>query len=307
MTPMPDSLTLAAPAKVNLFLHVIGRRPDGYHLLQSVFELIDWSDEVRLSKGPGTEITRKGDLIGPAEQDLAVRAARALQATPRWRAKGSPGAAIEVRKEIPAGAGLGGGSSDAATTLMGLNRLWGLGLSQGQLAEIGLGLGADVPFFIHGAPAFVEGVGEKLSAIASRQRWLVLAVPRTPVATGAVFGAPELTRNTKPLKIEGFAEAAALPVWVFGQNDLEPVTQAKFPEVGILLGEFRRLAETEKIAPAAVRMSGSGGAVFCSAPDFQAAERLYQGMQAFQKSVQGQCLAHLRICKTLVRHPAQSH
>jgi 4-diphosphocytidyl-2-C-methyl-D-erythritol kinase len=126
------------------------------------------------------------------------------------------------------------------------------------------------------------------------------------VATGPVFSAPELTRNTKPLKIEGFAEAAASPVWVFGQNDLEPVTQARFPEVDILLGQFRRLAENEKVAVGAVRMSGSGGAVFCSAPDFQTAERLHQGMQEFQKSVQGECLAHLRVCKTLIRHPAQS-
>jgi 4-diphosphocytidyl-2-C-methyl-D-erythritol kinase len=306
MTSMHHGLSLAAPAKVNLFLHVIGRRPDGYHLLQSVFELIDWCDEVRLCALPRHEITRTGDLIGPAEQDLAVRAARALQATEAWREKGRPGALIEVRKSIPAGAGLGGGSSDAASTLMGLNRLWGLGLSQNQLAEIGLGLGADVPFFIHGAPAFVEGIGEKLSAIASRQRWLVVAVPKTAVATGSVFGAPELTRNTKPLKIEGFAEAAVAPVWVFGHNDLEPVTRAAFPEVDVLLGELRRLAECEKIASTAVRMSGSGGAVFCSAPDFQTAERLFQGMQTFQKSIQGQCLAALRICKTLAQHPAQS-
>lgn len=303
---MNTPLILPAPAKVNLFLHVIGRRPDGYHLLQSVFELIDWSDEVRLIALPGPEITRTGDLLGPAEQDLAVRAAKALQATQAWKEKGGPGAAIEVRKSIPAGAGLGGGSSDAASTLMGLNRLWGLDLSQQSLAEVGLGLGADVPFFIHGASAFVEGIGEKLTPVQSRERWLVVAVPQTLVATGPVFSAPELTRNTKPLKIEGFAEAAALPVWVFGQNDLEPVTQARFPEVDVLLGQFRRLAENEKIAVEAVRMSGSGGAVFCSAPDVQTAERLHQGMQAFQKSVQGQCLAHLKLCKTLVRHPAQS-
>jgi 4-diphosphocytidyl-2-C-methyl-D-erythritol kinase len=303
---MNAALTLAAPAKVNLFLHVIGRREDGYHLLQSVFELIDWCDALQLFSTPEPEITRTGDLIGPAEQDLAVKAAKALQGTAAWRAKGCPGASIEVRKAIPAGAGLGGGSSDAASALIGLNRLWGLGLSQTELAEIGLGLGADVPFFILGKPAFVEGIGEKLTPIASRERWVLVAVPRTPVATGPVFGSPELTRDTKPLKIAGFAEAAASPVWVFGHNDLEPVTRAKFPEVDLLLRQFRRLAETEKIAPEAVRMSGSGGAVFCTAPNRETAQRLTQGMQAFQKSAEGECLAHLRLCKTLLAHPAQS-
>lgn len=302
---MNASLTLAAPAKVNLFLHVIGRRQDGYHLLQSVFELIDWSDQVCLQSRPEPEIARSGDLIGPAEQDLAVRAAKSLQATPAWKARGCPGASINIRKAIPAGAGLGGGSSDAASTLIGLNRLWGLDLSLSQLAEIGLGLGADVPFFLGGEPAFVEGIGEKLTPISSQQRWLVIAVPKTPVATGLVFGCAELTRDTKPLKIAGFAEAAASPVWVFGHNDLEPVTRVKFPEVDLLLRQMKRLAETEGIAPVAVRMSGSGGAVFCSAPDFQTAERLHQSMQAFQKSGQGQCLAHLRLCKTLMSHPAQ--
>lgn len=303
---MKNQLVLRAPAKVNLFLHIVGRRADGYHLLQSVFELIDWSDDITLTATPGPEIERFGDLIGPPEQDLAVRAAKALQASPNWRAKGCPGIQITVIKSIPAGAGLGGGSSDAATVLIGLNRLWGLGLSQQELANIGLSLGADVPFFIQGLPAFVEGVGERLTTISSRERWLVVAVPKTPVATAQVFAAPELTRDTKPLKIAGFAEAAASPVWVFGHNDLEPVTQAKFPEVDLVLRQLRRLAETEKIAPEAVRMSGSGGAVFCSAPSLETAQRLTQGMREFQQSSQGSCLGHVKLCKTLLAHPAQS-
>jgi 4-diphosphocytidyl-2-C-methyl-D-erythritol kinase len=306
MTFMQTSIVLAAPAKVNLFLHVIGRRQDGYHLLQSLFELIDWCDEIRLSLRPDSDVRRTGDLIGPAHQDLALRAAKALQSLPDWREKGCPGASIEVTKTIPAGAGLGGGSSDAASTLMGLNRLWGLGLSQQRLTEIGLTLGADVPFFLLGKPAFVEGIGEKLTPVASNPRWLVVAVPSSPVATAQVFAAPELTRNTKPLKIEGFVDAGAAQSWVFGHNDLEPVTRARFPEVDLTLGALKRLAENERIAPESVRMSGSGGAVFCSAPSVEAAQRLTKGLQAFQKSGQGSFLAHVRLCKTLPAHPAQA-
>ena len=303
---MTHSLRLAAPAKVNLFLHIVGRRDDGYHLLQSLFELIDWCDEVLLTATSGPELSRAGDLVGPVEQDLALRAAQALQTTPAWHKAGCPGAQIEVKKSIPSGAGLGGGSSDAASTLIGLNRLWGLGLDWEGLAEIGLGLGADVPFFVHGKPAFVEGIGEKITPVASRPRWLVIAVPRSPVATSQVFGSPELTRDTKPLKIAGFAEAATSPVWVFGHNDLEPVTRAAFPEVDLVLGQMTRLAENEKIATEAVRMSGSGGAVFCSAPSAEIAQRLIEGMREFQQSSQGECLAHLRLSKTLMGHPAQS-
>lgn len=302
---MNHSLVLLAPAKVNFFLHIVGRRPDGYHLLQSLFEPIDWADEVKLSANPGGHIRRRGDLIGPPEEDLALRAAKALQANAAWRAKGRPGADIEVTKSIPAGAGLGGGSSDAAAVLVGLNQLWGLGLSREELAAIGLGLGADVPFFVHGRPAFVEGIGEQLSTVASRERWLVVAVPKTPVATAQVFVAPELTRDTKPLKIADFAQAAVSAVWVFGHNDLEPVTRAKFPEVDHVLRQLKRLAESEKIAPEAVRMSGSGGAVFCTAPNVETAERLMEGMREFQNSSQGGCLAHVRLCKTLMTRPAQ--
>ncbi len=302
---MATSLRIAAPAKVNLFLHVIGRRADGYHLLQSIFELIDWCDEIYLSKSASPDIVRTGDLLGAVEQDLAVRAAKSLQQTPQWRAQGSPGAVIAVRKQIPAGAGLGGGSSDAASTLLGLNQLWNLGLDKPRLAAIGLTLGADVPFFIHGTPAFVEGIGEKITPFSSRERWLVVAVPPSPVATAQVFAAPELTRDSKPLKIEGFADAALSPVWVFGHNDLEPITRAKFPEVDTLLRQMTLLAESEKIAPAAVRMSGSGGAVFCSAPSAETAKRLLQGMQELQKSGAMKDHAQLRLCKTLMAHPAQ--
>lgn len=296
---------LLAPAKINLFLHVVGRRPDGYHLLQSAFELIDWYDTIELSVLPQSDIIRQGDLLGPAEDDLAVRAARALQQTPAWQAAGCPGARITVQKSIPAGAGLGGGSSDAATTLMGLNRLWGLGLDQPALSDIGLRLGADVPFFLFGQAAFAQGVGEDLQAYASTPRHLVVAVPAVTVPTADIFRAPELTRNSKPVKISGFAEAATNPVWDFGHNDLEPVTRAKFPQVDQVLNWLSQAAASEKIAPLAVRMSGSGGAVFCAAPDADAAQRILDRMKGFQGSTHGHMLAQVRICQTLAVHPEQ--
>ncbi len=292
-----------APAKINLFLHVIGRRPDGYHLLQSVFESIDWFDELIFDRTSAPGVVRQGDLLGPESEDLAFRAAKALQQTPAWKQAGAPGAVITVTKTIPAGAGLGGGSSDAATTLMGLNTLWRLGLSRQELAEIGLTLGADVPFFLVGQSAFAQGVGENLLPLASRARWVVVGVPSCAVATGPIFQAPELTRNSKPLKIADFAQFALNPVWDFGHNDLEPVTRARFPEVDQVLRWFLKAAESEKIAPAAVRMSGSGGAVFCTAPSKEAAETLKSQVEMLQadaqRSGQGLGLRHLRVCQTI--------
>lgn len=302
----PTRVRLLAPAKVNLFLHVVGRRADGYHLLQSAFELIDWYDTIDLETIAGPEILRQGDVIGSAEDDLAVRAARKLQETPQWESKGRPGAIIEVQKSIPAGAGLGGGSSDAATTLMGLNRLWGLGLDSRALSAIGLTLGADVPFFLFGQAAFAQGVGETLEAYASCPRVLVVAVPNVAVGTAGIFSAPELTRNSKPLKITGFAQAAASPIWEFGRNDLEPVTRARFPEVDQALNWLTQAAASEEIAPDAVRMSGSGGAVFCTAPNRDAAQRIMDRMKEFQKSGHGHPLAQIRICQTLMTHPEQT-
>lgn len=301
-----DSLHLLAPAKINLFLHVVGRRPDGYHLLQSAFELIDWADELHLRLAADGSVNRAGDLLGPVDDDLAVRAARALQQTRQWQTAGRPGANILVRKAIPSGAGLGGGSSDAATTLMGLNRLWGLGLGREQLSEIGLSLGADVPFFLFGQAAFVEGIGEQLQAYTAAPRWVLVAVPACHVATARIFAAPELTRNSKPLKIAGFAQAAQQPVWEFGRNDLEAVTKAHFPEVGRILDWLSQAAASEGIAPAAVRMSGSGGAVFCTAPSAETAHRLYDRMNVLLQSLQGDRLTQLRVCQTLMQHPEQA-
>jgi 4-diphosphocytidyl-2-C-methyl-D-erythritol kinase len=296
-------LTLFAPAKINLFLHVTGRRPDGYHLLESVFSLIDWSDTIRLTKTSGPDLIREGDRLGEDAMDLAVRAGRALQAHPAWERAGRPGAIIEIQKQLPAGAGLGGGSSDAASTLLGLNRLWGLGLSREALAEIGLSLGADVPFFVFGETAFAKGIGEDLVPFALVPRWVLIAVPRTPVSTAAIFQDPELTRHSKPLKIADFAQAASDPIWRFGHNDLEPVTRRHFEDVDQVLKWLTATAVSEGIAPEAVRMSGSGGAVFCTAVDQSQAERMLHQMTSYQQSTAGQCLSRLQVCKTLAVHP----
>src|SRR5262249_37650575 len=209
-----------APAKLNLFLHVVGRRSDGYHLLQTAFRLIDLCDWLRFTPRSDGEIRLARPLAGVAEEDnLVVRAARMLRSL-----GDGAGVDIDLEKHIPVGGGLGGGSSDCATTLAALNRLWGLRLSREKLAEIGLALGADVPFFLFGRNAFGEGVGERLVALDRPQAWYLVLVPPVAVSTGAVFAAPELTRNSKTIKISGFSAG-------FGRNDLEPVVRQRHPEV----------------------------------------------------------------------------
>ena len=255
---MSASLECSAPAKLNLFLHVVGRRPDGYHLLQSAFQLIDLCDTVTLRVREDARIVRRAGAPGVAEDDdLCVRAARALQA----RTGTTRGAEITLEKNIPLGGGLGGGSSDAASTLIGLNRLWATGLSRGELIEVGLPLGADVPFFLFGRNAFVEGIGESLSALATPARFFCVIHPGVAVPTGEIFRAPELTRNTSPLKMSDFCESTGpgqLPVLEqdFGHNDLEAAAVARFSEVGAALGWLRRFGHA--------RMSGSGACVFCA-------------------------------------------
>ncbi|MBC7622842.1 MAG: 4-(cytidine 5'-diphospho)-2-C-methyl-D-erythritol kinase, partial [Aeromicrobium sp.] len=190
-----------APAKLNLFLHVVGRRPDGYHLLQSVFTLVNYGDDLEIDVRADGEIRRISELHGvPAISDLAIRAAAALKA-----ASGSPlGADIGVLKRTPMGAGLGGGSSDAASVLLALNRLWKVDLSQIQLQQIGLTLGADVPFFVGGQSAFAEGVGERLTPVAIPPWWYVVVTPNVHVPTPFVFTHPDLTRATPTVKIADF-------------------------------------------------------------------------------------------------------
>ncbi|MDA8095709.1 MAG: 4-(cytidine 5'-diphospho)-2-C-methyl-D-erythritol kinase [Betaproteobacteria bacterium] len=233
-----------APAKLNLFLHVIGRRSDGYHLLQSVFRFIDFADEVRLRVRTDGRIQRVTDLAQvPAEQDLCVRAAWALK-----KASGSPlGVDIGLDKRLPMGGGLGGGSSDAAAVLLALNRLWAVNFPRETLQALALGLGADVPVFVFGQSAFAEGVGERLSAVGLPAAWYVVLMPRVHVSTAAVFASHELTRDTKPIKITDFSAGC-------GRNDLEPVVCAAYPEVA------RHLAWLKQHGPA--RMTGSGACVF---------------------------------------------
>lgn len=238
-----------APAKINLFLHVIGRRPDGYHFLQTAFQFLDYGDALRFTARDDGAIRRTTPLTGvPEHQDLTVRAAILLKRV----AGSSLGVDIAVEKRLPMGAGLGGGSSDAATTLLALNRLWGLNLPEGRLAELGLQLGADVPVFIHGRAAWAEGVGERLTPIALPEPWYVVVVPPCHVSTAEIFAAPELTRNAPPLTIAAFLSGA-------GSNVCEAVVCRRHPEVG------RALDWLSGYAPA--RMSGTGAAVFAAFAD----------------------------------------
>jgi 4-diphosphocytidyl-2-C-methyl-D-erythritol kinase len=258
---MECALGLPAPAKLNLFLHVTGRREDGYHTLQTVFQLIDLADWLDFERRNDGQILREGDLLSSTEDDLAVKAARALQRFTGCRF----GASIRVTKKIPAGSGMGGGSSDAATTLIALNRVWNLGLARAELSRVALDLGADVPFFLHGRNAFAEGVGEQMQAVATPSIWYAVIWPQVHVSTKEIFADPGLTRNTKPMKIADFSAAAGLlPTSLFGANDLEPVARRRFPDIDRALGLLQRHG--------AARMTGSGSAVFVPTTTAEVAE-----------------------------------
>lgn len=233
-----------APAKLNLFLHVTGRRADGYHLLQTVFQLLDWGDRVRLRPREDGVISRRQPLADVAEaDDLAVRAARALREASGTRM----GVDISVEKHIPLGGGLGGGSSDAATTLVALNELWGTGLDVDALAALGLGLGADVPVFVRGCSAWAEGIGEMLTPLGLPERWYVVIDPGARVPTAEVFRSPDLTRDCRPLTIPLFVSGAAT------SNVFEPVVRARHPAVAMALDWLGERAQA--------RLSGSGGCI----------------------------------------------
>jgi 4-diphosphocytidyl-2-C-methyl-D-erythritol kinase len=236
-----------APAKLNLFLHVLGRREDGMHLLQSAFMLVDWCDTLHFELRTDAAVTRE-DLGAPLpENDLTLRAARALQQASGTRL----GAHIAVDKRIPTEAGMGGGSSDAATTLLALNRLWNLGYSRGQLARIGVALGADVPFFLGGGNAWIEGIGEKITPIELPRARFAVVKPAEGLATARIFSDPGLKRDSQAATIAGFA---ADP-FAYGTNDLQPVAQRLCPDV-------TRALEWLGSQGMQGRMTGSGSAVF---------------------------------------------
>ena len=286
---------IPAPAKLNLFLHVTGRRADGYHLLETVFELVDLADTMHFRLREDGRVLRAGRIAGvPEEHDLSVRAARLLAEATGCRL----GVEIEVEKRIPMGGGMGGGSSDAATTLLALNRLWGLGLDRRALMRIGLRLGADVPVFVYGRAAYATGVGERLRPCPQPARAYVLVAPPAHVPTAQVFGAPELTRNTKPLKIVGLSRGWS----VFrGRNDLQSVVCARHPAVRLALEGLRQAARDAGVDPVAARMTGSGACVFLPCGDEASALRVRDRLAAAgsgRRSV-GSAL----VVRSLARHP----
>ncbi len=251
-----------APAKINLFLHVTGRRDDGYHTLQTVFQFLEYCDALKFDQRADAEVRRPTGPQGvAAASDLTVRAARLLQQVAGVRR----GVDIHINKSIPMGGGLGGGSSNAATTLVALNHLWGLGLGKPELMALGLRLGADVPVFIHGAAVWAEGVGEQFSPIILPEPWYLIVVPPCQVATAEVFNAPELTRNCPAITIHDFLSGR-------GENVLEPVVRRRYPEVAAALDWLAGFG------PA--RMSGSGACVFAMFDDRDAAEQVRRQLPA---------------------------
>ena len=269
---------IPAPAKLNLFLHITGRRADGYHLLQSVFMLIDWADTLHFERRDGGQLSREDLLSALPPDDLILRAARALQA-----ASGSTqGAHISIEKRLPAQAGMGGGSSDAASTLLALNRLWKLGLSLEQLCAIGLQLGADVPFFLRGRNAWVEGIGEAITPVQLPIRHVLVVKPEAGLETGAIFSAPDLRRDSIPATISGFA-ADQQAFLREARNDLQPVAQRLCPGVTQALDWLASLGLDG-------RMTGSGSAVFAWAPPDMRVPKAPDTMQA-------------RLCCSLEAHP----
>lgn len=281
-----QTLELYSPAKLNLFLHIIGRRSDGYHLLQSVFQLIDWCDTITLKLIPQNEVRRIDPIPGLApEQDLVVRAANLLKDFCHIQT----GVEISLQKNIPMGAGLGGGSSDAATTLIGLNALWDLRLDKQTLSSLGLKLGADVPFFIFGKNAFVEGVGEQIQEVDLETQDFLVIFPNQGVATTRIFQDPELTRDHAPITIDGFLASPQLKQ----SNDCQAVAVRICPEVKQALDWI-----SQAVPGSEPRMSGSGSSVFAVLDPKTDSAKLQNLLQTLPKGWVG------RIVRGLNKNPA---
>lgn len=279
---MDDWQAFPAPAKLNLFLHVVGRRSDGYHLLETVFRFIGHGDTVHLRLRADGAVTRTAGPAGvPEENDLTVRAARLLKA----RAGVALGVDIRLTKRLPLGGGLGGGSSDAATVLIALNRLWKVHWPRERLMALGLELGADVPVFVFGQNAFARGVGEVLTPLNLPPAWYVVLVPPVAVSTAEIFAAPELTRNTPPVKIPPFSTGRFPEEWLAaGHNDLQPVVLQRYPEVARHLAWLARFGDA--------RMTGSGACVFAGFGSEQAARAVLAQKPADMQGFVAQGLDH---------------
>lgn len=282
-----------APAKLNLFLHVNGRRPDGYHLLQTVFQLIGHGDVLHFDLRSDGQVRRTTDVPGvPEEQDLIVRVLHLLQGEHQRRhGRPTPGIDVAIDKLLPMGGGLGGGSSDAATALMVVNRIWASGLSRQDMMALALPLGADIPFFIFGETAFAEGVGEQLQAVRTPDCWYVVIEPGVSVPTAAIFCSDHLTRNTKPVKIADFSRHLAnrKNLQQFGQNDLQAVASLLFPPVAQAIEWLGRYGDA--------RMTGSGACVFCAFPGESECDAVLSNLPAAWRAWKAPALA---------RHPLQA-
>ena len=284
--PAAAKLILPAPAKLNLMLHILGRRADGYHELQTLFQFLDFGDELGFALRPDGEIHLHTPIDGvPHDSNLIVRAARMLQ----QHANCTLGADIWLDKRLPMGGGIGGGSSDAATTLLGLNHLWQLNYSEDQLASLGLSLGADVPVFVRGHAAFAEGVGEKLQPVTLSEPWFLVAIPQVLVSTAEIFSDPELTRDTPPIKVRSLLEGG-------GRNDCQPVVTKRYSEVRNALILLNKFVPT--------RLTGTGACVFGSFPNQDDADKVARQLPATLPSfiAQGRNISMLhRKLETLVR------
>ncbi len=251
---IPDHISLPAPAKINLFLHITGRRPDGYHQLQTLFQLLDYGDQLDFYRRDDTTLTLSPTHPAIATKDnLVYRAAKALQHLALQKKPQHPcGADIQLTKRLPLGGGLGGGSSDAASTLIGLNQLWQLGFSREQLAAIGLKLGADVPVFIHGRTAWAEGIGEILTPVDMVDCWYLVLAPTIEVSTATIFSHQQLTRDARAITIRAFLEQG-------GRNACQPIAEKLYPEVKTARQWLEQYAN--------VRMTGTGACIFASFGD----------------------------------------